>query len=73
MDREEAFSQCICGLCPSYVACGEQIAFCLAETGKSKCIATESGCICPGCPVQEALKFHHIFYCTRGSEKDQKK
>ena len=70
MDRTEAVSQCICNMCPSYFECGETIAFCLADSGKSKCIITESGCICPGCSVQETMKLKHMFYCTRGSEKD---
>jgi hypothetical protein len=70
MDRSTAVSQCICAMCPTYFECGETIAYCLADAGKSKCITTESGCICTGCSVQEALKFTHVFYCTKGSEKE---
>jgi hypothetical protein len=67
MEREEAVNKCICSMCPSYFDCGELLAFCLA--GKSKCIRNESGCICPGCPVQGQMQFNDSFYCTRGSAK----
>ncbi|HEY5112801.1 MAG TPA: DUF2769 domain-containing protein [Coriobacteriia bacterium] len=69
MDLQEAADLCTCPECPSYFDCGESLAFCLYQEGKSSCIQVERGCICPGCPVYAAedLKFH--FYCTRGSEK----
>lgn len=69
MNQEQASKICICGSCPSYFNCGENLAFCLWESGKSKCISSEVGCICPGCPVQQELGFQKIYYCTRGSEK----
>jgi hypothetical protein len=69
MDQEQASKICICGSCPSYFNCGEKLAFCLCESGKSKCMKSEVGCICPGCPVQQELGFQKIYYCTRGSEK----
>jgi len=70
MDRNEAEKICICGMCPSYFNCGEKLAFCMTESGKSKCITSESGCVCPGCPVQEKMHYQHVYYCTRGSEKE---
>ena len=69
MNWDEAQNQCICGMCPSYNFCDEKIAFCMPESPVSKCIKVESGCLCPGCPVQEELKFTHEFYCTRGNER----
>ena len=72
MNQEQAAKLCICGSCPSYFNCGEKLAFCLSESGKSKCIISEVGCVCPGCPVQQELGFGKIYYCTRGSEKDLK-
>jgi len=71
MDKNQAEKVCICGICPSYFDCGEKLAFCMYETGKSHCIRTESGCVCPGCPVQEEMNYQHVYYCTRGGEKEQ--
>ncbi|MGA2120952.1 MAG: DUF2769 domain-containing protein [Methanoregula sp.] len=71
MDRKEATGLCMCRMCPSFVDCKEEIAFCLAEQGTSGCIKTEQGCLCPGCPVQAEENFRHVFYCTRGSEIGQ--
>jgi len=71
VDRKEAASACICPMCPTFVDCGEELGFCFMEAGASKCIRSELGCICPGCSVQEQMKFHHMFYCTRGSDKAQ--
>ena len=69
MDRKQAIELCVCDMCPSYVECGEEIAFCLAENGPSKCIKEENGCLCPGCPIQEQTGFRHVYYCIRGSER----
>ncbi len=71
MTKAEALKICICTSCPTYVECAEEWAFCLIESGKSKCIKDENGCICPGCPVQSKLGFSHEYYCTKGSEKAQ--
>lgn len=71
MNQEQASKICICGSCPTYFNCGEKLAFCLYESGKSKCIIHEMGCICPGCPVQQELGFSKIYYCIRGSNKSQ--
>ncbi len=71
MDRKKAIGLCICRMCPSYIQCDEETAYCLAATGKSKCITQEAGCLCPGCPVLEMEGFQHVYYCTRGSETDQ--
>lgn len=68
--RSDADKICICRMCPSYFSCGEMLAFCVPEAGKSKCIRVERGCVCPGCPVQQRLHYQHVYYCTRGSEKE---
>jgi len=71
MDKKEAIKLCICSLCPTFIECREEIAFCFLTTGKSKCIKEEKGCLCPSCSVQEKMGFKHVYYCTRGNEKDQ--
>jgi hypothetical protein len=72
MDKKKGIGLCICKMCPSYVKCDEEIAYCLAISGKSTCIAVEQGCLCPSCPVLEQEGFQHVFYCTRGSETGQR-
>lgn len=57
--------QCICAMCPSFVNCNEPLAYCLPEVGISKCIKSEVGCVCPGCPVYEKLGLDHQYYCIR--------
>jgi len=71
MDRKTAAGLCLCGMCPSYVDCKEELAFCLGTPGTSACIKEEQGCLCPGCPVLEKEGFSHVYYCTRGTETDQ--
>ena len=71
MDRKTGAGLCLCRMCPSFVECGEEIAYCLAKTGKSACINGELGCLCPGCPVLEQEGFVHVYYCIRGTETDQ--
>lgn len=71
MDRKKAIGLCICRMCPSFVDCNEEIAYCLAEIRKSGCIQMEQGCLCPGCPVQGEEDFQHVYYCTRGSATGQ--
>lgn len=71
MERSEAEEICLCPECPTYVSCGEPVAFCLAPQGKSSCIEKEKGCLCNGCPVHDRLKFRYGYYCTHGSEQAQ--
>jgi hypothetical protein len=71
MERKTATGLCLCRMCPSFVDCKEDIAFCLDETGTSGCIKKEQGCLCPGCPVQEQEDFQHVYYCVRGNEAGQ--
>jgi hypothetical protein len=69
--RAEAANVCICRLCPSFYECGEILAFCMPDGGKSICITSEVGCVCPGCPVQQTMGFSHEYYCTRGNDQEQ--
>ena len=71
MEKKKAITLCMCRMCPSFVDCNEEIAFCMEEPGTSGCIKKEQGCLCPGCPVQGAENFRHVFYCTRGNEAGQ--
>jgi len=70
MVRSEAQKICICGTCPTWIKCGEAWAYCLIESGKSKCIKEEKGCVCPACPVQSQEGFTDQYYCTKGSEAE---
>lgn len=63
--------QCICKSCPTYVDCGEKGGFCFFTIGKSSCIEEEKGCICPSCPVYSQMGLKNMYYCIKGSEKDQ--
>jgi hypothetical protein len=69
MDWDHAQEGCICGECPTYYSCGEKLAFCMPEGSQSQCIKIENGCLCPGCPVQDEMKFKHEFYCIKGNEQ----
>jgi len=73
LKRVEAM--CICEGCPTYLRLGETddyIAYCFPTRGKSKKIKEEAGCICPSCPVWTEMNFTKDFFCTRGTEKQQK-
>ncbi|MDF0593124.1 DUF2769 domain-containing protein [Methanotrichaceae archaeon M04Ac] len=78
MDRAEmekrkqmVLDMCTCKSCPSFVECGEEGGFCFVTIGKSGCISEEKGCICGGCPVYEKMGLSKMYYCLRGSEKEQ--
>jgi len=61
---------CICGKCPSYKGTREtRLLFC--TTGKSALIQKEKGCMCPGCPVTEKMGLRWLYYCMKGSGKEQ--
>lgn len=62
---EKLQKECICPMCPTYVKCGEPLAYCLPGVSISQCIKSELGCICPGCPVQEKMGFTKDYYCLR--------
>ena len=73
MEERKRFvlDHCICPDCPSWTECGESGGFCFQTIGKSGCIKEENGCICGGCPVKERMNLKNLYFCTRGSEKDQ--
>ena len=66
---------CICPTCPTYNDCANgrnELLYCVL--GKSpECISEEVDCVCPGCPVTDEMGLEHTFFCTRGSEKEQRK
>jgi hypothetical protein len=65
---------CTCPQCPSYNGCAKEekeLLYC--ATGKSQgCITGEKGCICGSCPVTPKMGLKHGYFCTRGSEKEQR-
>jgi hypothetical protein len=65
---------CICEGCPTYNDCArekKELLYC--ALGESpKCITEEVDCICPDCPITEKLGLKHDYFCTRGSEKEQR-
>ena len=74
--KKMVMEMCICAGCPSYKDCslhgGEnELGFCFPAVGKSGCINEEAGCTCGGCPVTEKMGLKNIYFCTKGSEKDQ--
>ncbi len=71
---EESKALCICPDCPTYNECAQaknELFYC--GLGKSPtCIIKEQGCICPACPVTEKMGLTNQFFCTRGTEKEQR-
>jgi hypothetical protein len=71
---EETRAQCICPECPTYNECAKeknQLYYC--GIGESPtCIIKEQGCICPACTVTEKMGYTNQFFCTRGTEKEQR-
>ena len=65
---------CICSGCPTYNKCAKnknELLYC--ALGRSPtCITEELGCICPSCPVTEQMGLVKEFFCTRGSELEQR-
>lgn len=70
MESIQAEAECVCRMCPTYLDCGEPLAFCSWPQGVSRCITVEQGCICPGCPVYIESEFvSEGYFCVRGAEK----
>jgi hypothetical protein len=69
--KKMVLSMCICPSCPSWIDCDEKGGFCSPAIGKSSCITDEKGCICKKCPVYEKMALQHLYFCTKGSEKEQ--
>ncbi len=47
-----------------------ECAFC--TLGKSACIEGEVECLCSTCPLSREMGLRYSYYCTRGSETQQK-
>ncbi len=69
--KKMVLSMCICNSCPSWIECDEKGGYCFPTIGKSKCITEEKGCVCKNCPVYSKMELKHLYYCTKGSEKEQ--
>ena len=67
-------SLCICGGCPSYNDCAKEKGEALyCSLGASPtCITNASVCICAGCPVTPKMGLKNQYFCTKGSEKEQR-
>jgi hypothetical protein len=76
--RAEAVSkhraQCICGGCPTYNECmreKDELLYCI--DGKSpSCTFEKRGCVCPMCPVTDAIGLKKAYFCIRGTEEEQR-
>lgn len=68
---DTVLDKCICKECPSFTDCGERGGYCFPIMGKSNCITEEKGCICGKCPLYAQMGLKNMYYCIRGSEKDQ--
>ena len=71
-EKRKVLGLCLCPACPSWVGCRENGGYCLSKIGASSCITEESGCICGGCEAHNMLGLSTVYYCIRGSEKEQK-
>lgn len=69
--KKMVLDMCICAKCPSWIECDEKGGFCFPTIGKSKCITEEKGCTCGMCPVTTKIDLKNIYFCTKGSEKEQ--
>lgn len=70
---EEKGKMCVCPSCPSYNECTkgkEELLYC--AKGKSSCEIEEKGCTCPGCPITEQMGLKNTFFCTKGTEAEQR-
>ena len=74
MVLERRRKQCICDICPTFRQCaggeGNERAFC--TVGVSECIDAEVECLCSTCPLSREMGLRYSFYCTRGSENQQR-
>ena len=65
---------CTCPNCPTYNECAKEngeLMYC--ALGKSAtCVTKESGCICPACPVTKKIGLTKDYFCTKGTESQQR-
>lgn len=69
-EEDSLMGLCICPGCQSYKDCDE-VAFCIDKVGQSECIGEEKGCVCRDCAVYGKLGLRHLYFCTRGSNREQ--
>jgi len=67
-------SMCVCPTCPTYNHCAKtnnELLYCLL--GKSpSCIKNLKKCACVRCPVSFKMSLSRQFYCSRGTETEQR-
>lgn len=71
---DEKRKQCICPQCPTYNECAgnnDELLYC-AQGKSHECITEEKECICPTCPVTSDMGLTKMFFCTKGTEKEQR-
>jgi hypothetical protein len=65
---------CACPNCPTYNNCAQEkgeLLYCI-EGRSPTCITEELGCICPACPVWEKMDLKNEYFCTKGTEREQR-
>ncbi len=65
---------CDCPNCPTYNECAQEkgeVLYCILGASPT-CITEELGCVCPACPVWEKMDLSHEYFCTKGTEKEQR-
>jgi len=65
---------CVCSTCPTYNECAKEMGklFYCALGRSLTCITKESRCIFPACPITEKMNLTNEYFCTRGTEKQQR-
>ena len=71
--KQKVIGMCICRSCPTYVQAADPIGYYFPTIGKNVKIVEEEQCIYPACPVFAQQSLTKTFFCTRGSEKEQKR
>jgi hypothetical protein len=60
--------------CPSYNDCAKEkgeVLYCSLGASPT-CITKATVCICAGCPVTSKMGLKNQYFCTKGSEKEQR-
>jgi hypothetical protein len=73
-DIEENRASCICPDYPTYNECTQEkseLFYCGIDKSPI-CIVKEQGCLCPACLVTERMGLNYQFFCTKGTEKEQR-
>jgi len=65
---------CVCPTCPTYNECAkekDELFYCALGVSAT-CIIKESGCLCPACPITEKMGLTKDYFCTKGTEQQQR-